>query len=386
MTSSTTIGARRRRRVLASTLAVGALLLGLGPTGTPANAKDGPTTSPTVTPTGPGTRFSGPSPVPFADPDTIATGTRYVTYGTSTPLGRGPCGVSTWGARFFVPYMVHGAGESVSFGSCTAADSGDAMPDGPGAWADPNTDVWAPSVVQHGGRFILFYTATKRGTGNPGHKCIGKAYASSARGPFKDAGEFACPGGGRWALDPDAFVDGGQLYVVYRDDAVNGFPETGLSVVRTDANGVGIWSTRRTLLYSTDLSWESKDSVNRTIENPTMMKVGNGRWHLFFSGNDWDTRRYSTGVADCGTSPLSAGRCVQHWGQDRPYWGYSASSTNPHATLPQNRLGPGGMSMFRTFGGQARVVWHYIENENPNPPRRALIGELKYSNGLFWVE
>ncbi len=339
----------------------------------------------------PGTpRANQISAFPFADPDTIATGTRYVTYGTTSGAGVGACGKTVSGAKFQVPYMVHGSGESASLGACTAKDSGDAMPAGPGAWADKSRGVWAPSVVYHGGRFIMFYAATKKGTATAsnrdGQKCIGKAYAASARGPFKDAGEFACPDNGRWVLDPDAFVDGNQLYVVYRDDNVNTFPQTGISVVAADKNGAASWATRKTLLYSTDMSWESVGSTHHTIENPSMMKVGNGRWQLFFSGNDWNTRRYATGIADCGTSPLPATRCNQNQGSGHSYFGYKPSVTAPERGLPFNKMGPGGMSLFRTHGGKARVVWHFIDNESASPPRHSIVGELAYAGGEWSVK
>lgn len=358
--------------------------------GTPAGGEDDADDADNLTAPPRPSEATPPSAFPFADPDTIATGTRYVTYGTTTPPGVGDCGKPVWGAKYYVPYMVHGSGEAISFGVCTDADSGDAMPAGPGAWAEKSRGVWAPSVVYHGGRFILFYAASRKGSLSPQHpegqKCIGKAYAASARGPFVDAGEFACPPNGRWALDPDAFVDNGQLYVVYRDDNVNGFPETGISVVAADKNGVANWATRRTLLYSTDLSWESVGSAARTIENPSMMKISNGRWYLFFSGNDWNSRRYATGIADCGTSPLPAARCSQTQGSDHSYFGYQPSATAPERGLPLNKMGPGGMSLFRTFGGQARVVWHYIDSESPSPTRHSIIGELAFTNGEWSVK
>lgn len=331
-----------------------------------------------------------PSAFPFADPDTIATGTRYVTYGTTTPTNVGKCGKWVKDAHFYLPYMVHGSGETIALGVCTDADSGDAMPAGPGAWAEKSRGIWAPSVVYHGGHFILFYAATKKGTISDkypeGQKCIGKAFSASARGPFADAGEFACPGGGRWALDPDAFVDAGQLHVVYRDDAVTSFAQTGISVVAADGNGVADWATRKTLLRSTDLSWESMGSATNIIENPSMMKISDGHWYLFFSANDWNSRRYATGIADCGSSPLPAALCKQSQGTGHSYFGYLPSVTAPEQGLPLNKMGPGGMSLFRTFGGKARVVWHYVDSEDAAPTRHSIIGELAFSGGEWTVK
>lgn len=44
------------------------------------------------------------------------------------------------------------------------------------------------------------------------------------------------------------------------------------------------------------------------------------------------------------------------------------------------------MSLFRTFGGKARVVWHYIDNESAAPPRHSIIGELLFSGGEWTVQ
>ena len=324
---------------------------------------------------------SGPTRALVADPDTIApaTGSQYVTYGTSV-YDLGTCGASAPGNRYYVPYIVSGLDDAVNLDN--ECITGDAMPAGPGAWAEPNSPIWAPSVVYFGGRYILYYTASRQGSGQPGQKCIGKAGSASPTGPFSDSGEVACPDTGRWAIDPDAFVHNGALYMIYRDDAITAGPETGISVVRMTSTGAADWPTRKEVFESTDISWESIDATNHIIENPTMMNVG-GNWMVFYSGNSWNTARYSTGIALC-PSPLPPARCTPYASTTQPYFGYTGepSGINPLYGLPRNERGPGGMSLFRNRAGDARVVWHFLEGATT--VRRGMVGVLSF-NGLVWA-
>ena len=318
------------------------------------------------------------STFPLADPDTVrARDGRYVTYGTTVAAGRGKrCGAT---GRLFVPVLVHGSGNDVGMADCASAD---ALPGGPGSWAEPGGAVWAPGVARFGDRFVMYYTASRKGSGQ---KCIGRAVATSARGPFTNAGEWACPPGGRWAIDANPFVSGGSLYVTYRDDAVASGAETGISTVRTDARGRAVWDTRRTLLTSTDITWDTAKSGSSThvVENPAMWRTPDGRWYLMYAGNNWDSARYATGIADCGTTPLPNSRCTPlRQGVSRPYFGFTgARGINPYRGLPGNHPGPGGMDVFAAADGSPRVVWHWWDGGTRHP----VTGVLQRGTGGFSV-
>ncbi|MFG3678985.1 family 43 glycosylhydrolase [Micromonospora chalcea] len=296
------------------------------------------------------------STFPLADPDTLlAKDGSYVTYGTTVGAGTGArCGAT---GRLYVPVLVHGSGNSVGMANCA---SHDALPSGPGAWAEAGGAVWAPGVAQFGSRFFMFYTASRKGTGQ---KCIGRAISDSARGPFQNQGEWACPDAGRWALDANPFVAGGNLYVTYRDDAIASGAETGISTVRTDGEGRAIWDTRRDMLKSTDITWDTAKTSGGThvVENPSMWKAADGDWYLMYSGNNWDSARYATGIARCGASPLPGSRCTPiREGVSRPFFGFTGSAgLNPIRGLPGNHQGPGGMDVFAAADGSERVVWHW---------------------------
>lgn len=256
----------------------------------------------------------------------------------------------------------------------------DAMPDGPGSWAMSCKAIWAPSVVYYNGKWRIYYTATKAGTAScadpnsNGQKCIGTATSKGGlAGPYTvNRRGWACPAKGRWAIDPDAFVSGGRLYVVYRDDAVTSGAETGISVVRTDSNGNAVWSTRQTLLTSTQISWDTRGSSagTRIVENPSLIKAGE-TWRLFFSGNKFASKRYAVGLASCG-SKLMDNRCTPTH-VNRPWFGYTgAGGIDPIHGLPGNHPGPGGLSVFRNSNGTAKVVWHWWAD----PGRPALSGTM----------
>ncbi|MFF2654328.1 family 43 glycosylhydrolase [Streptomyces sp. NPDC058045] len=304
------------------------------------------------------------SSFPLADPDTVRgkNGT-YVTYGTTTPAGRGKrCNHAT--GKLHVPVLVHGSGNTVGMTNCA---SGDALPGGPGAWAQPGSAIWAPGVTRYGNRYFMFYTATRK---HSGQKCIGRAIAASARGPFRNAGLWACPPGGRWAIDANPFVSGSTLYVTYRDDAITSGAETGISTVRIDRQGNARWRTRRDILKSTDITWDTRktNSATHVIENPSMWR-SNGHWYVMYSGNNWDSARYATGIASCGTTPLPNSRCTPiRRGVQRPYFGFSgAAGINPYKSLPQNHRGPGGMDVFPAADGTPRVVWHWWTGSTRHP-------------------
>jgi hypothetical protein len=319
------------------------------------------------------------STIALADPDTVrAKDGRYLTYGTTLGPGRGPrCGGT---GKLFVPYLVHGSANSVRMSDCAA---GDALPSGPGDWAEPGGAIWAPGVVRHGNEYFMFYTASRRGSGQ---KCIGRATSNSARGPFTNRGEWACPPQGRWAIDPNPFVAGNRIYVAYRDDAITSFPETGLSVVRTDDRGRAQWSTRRDLLKSTDIRWDTirNSGSTRVVENPSMFR-SQGAWYVTYSGNNWDSARYATGIAQCGSNPIPSQRCTPlRRGRARPYFGFTGSAgLNPYRGLPSNHRGPGGMDVFHAADGTLRAVWHWWRSSDHS--RHVVVGRLLRNSGGFYV-
>jgi hypothetical protein len=183
----------------------------------------------------------------IGDPDTVYDGGYFdYTFGTDDLpfLPKDKCGGGTITPRVPVirtPAMGAGSSTQGNSGSTTGEVSclyGDALPNGArypgGAAMGPggNPDlIWAPSVVQFNGQWLMFFTFEK----NAYQKCIGRATSSSLAGPYQAQSEWACPPNGNWAIDASAIIDGGNLFVAYRDDYSNG--QSKLRIVPTD--GVG---------------------------------------------------------------------------------------------------------------------------------------------------
>jgi hypothetical protein len=324
------------------------------------------------------------------DPDTFMAqdGVEY-SYFSSMPLGRGLCGQDSWGEKNWVPAIRH----RVSTGLANDCVTRDVMPTGPGNWAYQDEDIWAPSISFFAGRYFLHYSAAKLGTRQfvNGKKlvqyCIGVASSSSPLGPFGNQQEFACPAGGRWAIDPDVTVEGNEAVLTYRDDAVTTGRNTGLSSVRLGSNGHANWATRRTVMLSTDVGWDritaGPNQGMDLIENPSLIKMSDGYYYLFFSGNEWQSSKYATGIANCGTTLLPASRCKLISDANRPYFGHS--STNPVRQLPGNRPGAGAMSPYKST--THRASWHYYTggaDYTGAPTRKSTSGyTLSLTNGFF---
>lgn len=316
---------------------------------------------------------SGEARPPMADPDTYIAPDGYYTYGT-TLTGKDACGNTLWNT-YYVPVI-----KTTSRSLAGACINRDAMPSGAGGWAAPGSHIWAPSISYFNSTYFLHYSAQKPG----GQWCIGRATASSPLGPFTNQQEFACPGAGRWAIDPDVYVGTEGNFLTYRDDAITSGAETGISSVQLNASGHAIWSTRKDLLKSTDVGWDHAASTGvNVVENPSLVKV-NSTFYLMFSGNDWNSNKYSVGMASCGSSALPASRCKPLVDVNRPYFGYSGSGLNPVRQLPGNHPGPGGMASTTSYKGTTTdVTWHWWAGNND---RRIKSGSLNLdSSGYFNV-
>jgi arabinan endo-1,5-alpha-L-arabinosidase len=326
---------------------------------------------------------SGASKFKLADPDTVLTDQGdYITYGTSSAGKK--CGGTQH--AFKVPMLRHGSGDDVGIADCAV---GDALPKkNIGGWADKSGGVWAPGVVKHKGKYLMYYTMSKKGSKQ---KCIGLARSADASGPFKDGGSrpWACPSSGRWTIDANPYVANGKLYVAYRDDQVTRGIETGVSVVGAGDSGWADkdFSSRRTAITSKDIAWDSARNKgnNHIVENPSMFKVGES-WYLAYSANAWDSARYATGIAKCGTKPIPRSKCDPlRNGVKRPYFGFKGKAgLGPWRGLPGNHTGPGGMDVFQAKSGSHRAVFHWYQRSDKK--RYPITGTFVWLDGGFAVK
>lgn len=245
----------------------------------------------------------------------------------------------------------------------------DAMPDLP-PWAREGW-TWAPEVIRHGDRFLLYFTAKER---RSELQCVGVAVASDPRGPFTSTATepLVCQRELGGTIDPSAFRDAdGQMYLYYKNDGNH--PRfarpTDLFAQRLSADGLSLTGPATALLRN-DTAWEA-----HVIESPTMVRRGNG-YVMFFSANHfgWEAHQrlspYAMGYARC-TGPM--GPCT-----DAP--------TNPILYSYNDRRagclsGPGHQALFEA-GGRQFIVFH--AHAARAGCRRTTDGRYMYIAPLGW--
>jgi Glycosyl hydrolases family 43 len=255
-------------------------------------------------------------PFDFADPDVIRVGSTYFAYATNSVGGN-------------IQII-----ESTNLTHWTAV--GSALPQLP-SWANPDY-TWAPSVAYIGGKYDLYYAVDP--TGSPS-ECISVATSGSPQGPFVDSSKtpLECQPSLGGAIDPDGFVDAsGASYLLWKTGA------TGSSKIwaqQLDPSGTTFAAgSNPAAVLAPDQSWEGGN-----VEAPDMVEA-NGRYLLFFSGNDWSSANYAVGVATCA-GPV--GPCGD-------------ASAGPILTSGGGMAGPGSESVFPDASGD---MWMAFDAWSP---------------------
>jgi hypothetical protein len=254
-------------------------------------------------------------PFDFPDPDVILVGSTYFAYATNSVAGNIQIISST--------DLTH----------WTAV--GDALPSLP-VWATPD-ETWAPTVLQIGGAFVLYYAVRVAGPGGGGYECLSVATATQPQGPFTDSstGTVECQPALGGSIDPSLYVDPtGTPYLVWKSNGGGG--ASAIWSQQLDAAGTAFApATQPVQLLVPDQSWEGG-----VIEAPDLVSIG-GRTYLFYSGNLWNTASYGVGVATCA-GPL--GPCTK--------------APGPILASDTRMKGPGGESVFADASGTWWIAFH----------------------------
>ncbi len=212
---------------------------------------------------------------------------------------------------------------------------GDAMPTLP-AWAAANRGLtWAPSVLEHDGQYVLFYTARDS---RHGLQCLGRAVASTPAGPYVDnsSAPFLCQYQLGGSIDPVAFQeDDGSLYLIWKNDGNCCHKQVSLWSQRLNADASALVGPPAELVRR-DQGWEGP-----LIEGPAMWHA-NGRYYLLYSANWYDSDRYAVGYALCNSA---LGPC--HKPQNGPILNTVAGAA-----------GPGGEAFFTDPAGKLWIAYH----------------------------
>jgi beta-xylosidase len=232
---------------------------------------------------------------------------------------------------------------------------GDALPELP-EWAAPGR-TWSPAVLARGETFVLYYAVHYA---EAGRQCISVATASDPAGPFVDRSKepllFQADRGG--SIDPSPFVDAdGTAYLLWKsdDNALGQSPS--LWGAPLQADGLALAGEPVELLGH-DAAWEEP-----LVEAPSLARVAQGRYALFYSGGWWESDGYAVGYAT-GAEPLGPFR--------------KETESEPWLASEPGMAGPGGAEVFRDAGGAWRIAFHAW-----TPP------EVGYENGgqrSLWIE
>ncbi len=217
----------------------------------------------------------------------------------------------------------------------------DAMPTPP-AWARRDRpDIWAPEVIQIGDRYVLYFSARHASLSRPDGLtlCVGAAVASAPQGPFVPQAEPLTCGGPLGVIDANPFRDGQDLWLYVKTDGNCCNVPVTLVAQRLSADGLSLEGEPATVSgFTNDAPWEGK------VVEATQMVVRDGRYHLFYSANDFGGRDYATGYALC-EGPVGPCRDAER---------------NPIlASTPGLRglVGPGHTSAF-DWNGETWIAYH----------------------------
>ena len=243
----------------------------------------------------------------------------------------------------------------------TWSDASDALLQVP-SWAAWGW-TWAPSVLPRPDGYVLYYTVRHAASGR---QCISVATATSPAGPFVDrsSGPLICQLDRGGSIDPQPFVDDdGQAYLLWKSDDNALRRRTQLWGQRLAPSGLAL-TGKPVALLKQDKAWEAP-----TIEGPAMVKH-DGRYHLFYGANWWESPTAGIGHAVCD-SPL--GGCRKKTTK-RPWLGSSAA-----------RVGPAGPAVFTGPDGALRLAYHAWTPGNVGYPagKRSLwIDRLTFVDGM----
>ena len=263
------------------------------------------------------------------DPHVIRVGDIYYAYATNgSPYGVG----DVYNVQRYY---------STDLETWTRTTSPDALPVRP-AWAtQTGAWTWAPTVFEaSNGQYVMYFAARSVAHNR---MCIGRAVSSTPNGTFTPTGSgpVVCQSHLGGSIDPYHYQDprNGNRYLYWKNDGNDCSPNCLVQLWgrRLDAAG-NLYGSSGAIL-SHDRFWEIP-----LIENPAMTysRVGN-RFRLFYSGNWYQTSRYSTGYANC-SGPL--GPCTK------------VTTTGPwHNTTPY-AYGPGGAAFFTDFEGKNWMAYH----------------------------
>lgn len=167
--------------------------------------------------------------------------------------------------------------------------------------------LWAPDVIEHNGKFFLFYTGMYAENGDK--RTIGVAVSDHPEGPFveyKDNdGNNLKYDFGHNIIDAEVLVDNGRVFFYFTREWVTNevrpnYWESSIDVVEL-SNDLRTVLNEPIILINPTQIWETKPRVS-VVEAPHIFKH-NDKYYLTYSGNGYTDTGYAVGLA-IGDNPL----------------------------------------------------------------------------------
>ncbi len=215
---------------------------------------------------------------------------------------------------------------------------------GEGVWGEHA--FWAPSIIEHRGKFYLFYSANGPLPEVPGKRAvrISVAVADSPLGPFKEV-VARMPLMGRAVIDPCPFIDDdGQAYLYFVSDLPDNNGRGQIYVIRLSDDllspiGEAVMCIEPSQLWEGTV-WNEGPFVFRVEDTYVMM----------YSGSFWASHDYAVGVA---TAPT-------------PFGPWNKRDDNPFLRRYGGLMGTGHNSLVLAPDGK---TWLNFFHAHPSPTR-----------------
>jgi len=234
------------------------------------------------------------------------------------------------------------------------------------AWA--KGDFWAPELVEHRGRFHVYYTARRNeGERKTGTLCVAVATAPAPGGPYQDHGPLVCQIPELKNVGSiDAFLvrdEQGAPHLVWKADGNDAGPgqPTPIFAQPLSADGLKLQGKRREILRNTE-AWE-----RHVTEGSYITRRGGWLYH-FYSGNACCGRGcdYALGVARARTL----------------YGPWEKHPRNPILKANSEWQCPGHGTIVETPGGRLFMLYHSYRSR----PWTFSVGREALLDEVVWGE
>lgn len=228
----------------------------------------------------------------------------------------------------------------------------------PPPWSS-GRQLWAPSLERVGDRYVVFYSARRRG----GRPCLTVAESVNPIGPYTDRGPLRC---GRIAsIDPNVVRNvNGTPFLVWKENG--GSNPSSLWIQQLTSDLLQLTGSPRKIMFGKRDSWEGG-----LVEAPNVVRR-RGLYYLFYSGGRCcapSTCRYAMGVA----------RSKSLYGPYRRY------RRNPILRSDRRWLCPGHGSLLQTPSGHWWLLYHgYRAPRSTARGRQMLLDAVSWSGRTGW--